>query len=106
MSRVSTRHGTSRSGEVGQAVAELRAALEQPGMRAVLFFCSPSYDLVALGAALREAFACPVIGCTSAGQIAPTGYQRGGITGASLAGEFSALPHLITPLSDCRERAA
>ena len=101
------RQGTSLSTEPGEAVAELRAALDQPGMQAVLLFCSPSYDLGKLGAAIREAFACPVIACTSAGQIGPTGYQRGGITGASLAGEtIRAHPYLIAPLSECRERAA
>ncbi|HYU16816.1 MAG TPA: FIST N-terminal domain-containing protein, partial [Candidatus Acidoferrum sp.] len=80
---------------------------EQPGMQVVLFFCSPSYDLARLGAAIRGAFPCPVIGCTSAGQLGPGGYQRGGIVAASLASsELAVRPHLIAPLSECRERAA
>ncbi len=106
MSRLSTRRGASLAPDPAQAVKELRAAIDQPEMRVVLFFCSSSYDLGKLGAALRSAFACPVIGCTSAGQIGPTGYQRGGITAASLASdELVVRPHLISPLSECRERA-
>lgn len=107
MSRLSTRHATSQAGQVAEAVAEIRAAVDQPGMQAVLLFCSPSYDLAKLGAAIRDAFPCPVIACTSAGQIGPTGYQRGGITAASLAGgDVVAHPYLITPLSECRAQAA
>ncbi len=107
MSRLSTRHGTSTSPNPVAAVRELRAAIGQPGMRAVLLFCSPSYDLKALGSELREAFPCPVVACTSAGQIGPNGYQRGGITGASLAcDELAVHPYLVSPLSECRERAA
>ena len=107
VSGVRTRLTTSRLAQAEDAVAELRDGLAQPDMRAVLFFCSPSYDLARLGAALRGAFACPVVGCTSAGQIGTAGYERGGITAASLAGaSVVARPYLVTPLSRCRERAA
>ena len=107
MSRLSTLQATSTSADPAAAVRELRAAIDQPGMKAVLFFCSSSYDLKELGSAIRDAFPCPIVGCTSAGQIGPTGYQRGGITAASLScDELIAHPYLITPLSECRERAA
>ncbi len=86
---------------------ELRAAIEQSDMRAVVIFCSPSYDLARLGVAIRAAFQCPVVACTTSGQIGPTGYQRGGIVGASLSSdELVVQPHLISPLSQCRERAS
>ena len=89
-----------------QAVEEVRAAVDQPGMRAVLLFCSPSYDLTALGAAIRGAFSCPVVGCTSAGQIGPIGYQRGGLTATSLASDDLVVrPHLISPLTECQQRS-
>ena len=86
---------------------ELRAAIEQPGLKAVLFFCSSAYDLAALGQAIGRAFPCPIVGCTSAGQSGEQGYQRGGITAVSLASdELEVRPFLISPLTECRERAA
>jgi hypothetical protein len=106
MSRLSTRHGSSVSPDPRQAVEEVRAAIDQRDMRGVLLFCSASYDLAELGAAIRAAFSCPVVGCTSAGQIGPGGYQRSGLTAASIAGDLVVHPHLIAPLSQCRERAA
>jgi hypothetical protein len=105
--RLLTRRATSMAFDPREAVEEVRAAVAQPAMRAVLFFCSPAYDLEELGRALRRAFPCPVVGCTSAGQIGPGGYQRGGLTAASLASdELTVHPYLIAPLSQCRERAA
>ena len=107
MSRLASRLGASRAQDPRAAVEELRAAIEQPGMQIVLLFCSPGYDLDVMGAAIRDAFACPVIGCTSAGQLGPAGYQRGGIAGASLASdELVARPYLVSPLSGVRERVA
>jgi len=106
MARLTTRFGSSHAPDPAVAVAEIRAAVAQPGMRAMLFFCSPAYDLVALGRELRAAFDCEVIGCTSAGQIGPEGYQRGGITAVSLVSqELTVHSHLIAPLSECRPRA-
>jgi hypothetical protein len=105
--RLSVRRSTSTASDPARAIGELRAGLEQPGTRAVLLFCSPSYDLARLGAAIRDAFPCPVVGCTSAGQLGPSGHQRGGIAGASLASDDLAVrSHLIAPLSECHERAA
>jgi hypothetical protein len=41
-----------------------------------------------------------VIGCTSTGQLSTLGFQRGGISGASLTDErLTAIPYLIHPLS-------
>jgi hypothetical protein len=107
MTRLRTRHGASLSPDPACAVQEIRQAIDQPGLAAVILFCSPAYDLERLGRELREAFPCPVIACTSAGQIGLNGYQRGGITAASLASdELEAHPYLISPLSACREHAA
>ena len=46
-----------------------------------------------------------MIGCTTAGQLSEVGFQRGGISGASLASdELSAIPYLIHPLSSLAEQ--
>jgi len=104
--RLTVRRGLTLAEEPRLAVRQLREAIEQPGMAAVVLFCSPSYDLRALGAAVREAFPCPVIGCTTSGQIGPDGYQRGGAVAASLAGgDVSLHLSLIRPLSECHRRA-
>jgi hypothetical protein len=107
MAPVSVRFGTSLASDPAIAVAEVRAAIDQPGLAAVLLFCASTYDLDALGREIRNAFSCPVIGCTSAGQISRSGYQRGGLTAASIATSgLVAHPLLIDPLTECHERAA
>jgi hypothetical protein len=73
----------------------------------VLVFCCAEYDLDALGASLDKAFACPVIGCTTAGQIGPSGYQLGGISALALAGgDLKATQFFMSPLSECQMHAA
>lgn len=87
------------------AVSELARALGGPSS-GVLFFASPSYDSTTLAGALERAFACPVVGCTSSGQLGPTGFQRGGITAVGLSHpELTLTPHLVSPLSASTERA-
>jgi hypothetical protein len=83
-----TRRAASTSPDPRTAARALHAALATPDMALAIFYCSPSYDLAALGAALAEAFGpdAPLIGCTTAGEITPLGYLEGAITGVSLAG--------------------
>jgi len=72
----------------------------------VLFFTSVGYDLEALGGALTEAFDCPTVGCTTAGQIGPGGFVRHGICAvAFFGGVLRATPYLIHPLVDCQDKA-
>ncbi len=67
------------------AVAELYDGLFQEGLECIIFFCSVEYDLKALAAALKQRFGdTPLLGCTTAGEITPVGYQRGTITGFGL----------------------
>jgi hypothetical protein len=89
------------------AVREIAAALPHTASSAVLFFCSPSYDLDRLGRALKDGFACVVAGCTSAGQVGAGGFQHGGLTAVCLtAPELEVTPFLIAPLAAYRERVA
>jgi hypothetical protein len=77
--------GATRSQDPEQAAAELFAALQPIGAQLVVFYCAPSYDREALGEALRRRFgAVPMIGCTTAGEIAPSGYLDGSLTGVAI----------------------
>lgn len=98
--RLSVKKGASAAQDPRQAVNELAEQIQQADAGIVIVFCSTQYDLPALGAALKERFDCPLIGCTSAGEItAATGYQQGGIVGVSLSSpELKAHPRLIHSL--------
>jgi hypothetical protein len=86
--RLSVRQGVSVATDEAEAVRELSAAIFQPDARLNVFYCSPRYDRERLAAALRDAFGDQVlVGCTTAGEIGPTGYTNGGLTGASLASD-------------------
>lgn len=70
------------------AAREFHAAVAQPHMALVVFFCSVHYDLDILASELRHLFAgVQVIGCTTAGEIGPKGYLDRTISGASFPAE-------------------
>jgi hypothetical protein len=97
---------TAQSNEAS-AVAELREQLAPDRASASLLFCSPRYDLEALGREIADNFTTPVAACTTAGQISTTGYVSGGITAVSLhSKELCMRPYLIAPLAACQARAA
>jgi hypothetical protein len=105
--RLMVRQGTSMKTDVQEAVRDLAAQIKQPNTQVCLAFFSDEYDPQQLGSALKKYLPGPVIGCTTAGQISEKGFQRGGISGASLAGkELSAIPYLIHPLSSQTEQVA
>jgi len=71
----------SQASDAWQAADELARQLLHPHLGFVLFFCSASYDLKALGQALQHSFGgIRLVGCTSAGEITPQGYGRNCIT--------------------------
>ena len=73
-----------------QAVKQLRDALYQENMAGVVFFCSDNYDPDILAKALKAHFNCPIVGCTTAGEIGAT-YQQGGIVGISFSSDHFCL---------------
>jgi hypothetical protein len=85
--------GHSCAADPRQAVAEFRAAVAQPHMALVLFFCSSEYDLTVLGEAMARAFeGVQVVGCTTAGEIGPAGCRDHSISGVSFgAADFAAV---------------
>lgn len=101
MSNLSVKKGASFAADPAQAVREVAQAISQPEAAIVILFMSSKYDAAALENALRDVFPCPVIGCTTSGEIASNaGYREGGMVGVSLASPaLHAHPKLIYPLS-------
>lgn len=101
MSALTVKRGSTRHPDPKQAVEELRTIIVQPNARLILLFTSSKYDLAALEDALRGAFDCPVVGCTTSGEIASEGgYLAGSLVGVSLASpNLFVHPRLIAPLS-------
>jgi hypothetical protein len=105
--RLQVKQGTTLATDEEAAAADIRAQIEQSVPFTTLFFCSSTYDLPRLAAALRQAFPGALFGCTSAGQIGPTGFQRGGLTAVSLASsKLTVTPHVMTPLAHASAQAA
>ncbi len=103
--RLKVKQGTSTKSDANEAVCELASQIKQPNTQVCLAFFSDEYDPQQLGQALKEHLPGPVIGCTTAGQLSEVGFQRGGISGASLASdELSVVPYLIHPLSSQTEQ--
>jgi len=84
MSNQTIRTAQSCAPQARQAVQEFHAAVSQPNMELVVFFCSSEYDLDELAAEMRSLFAgIQVVGCTTAGEIGPAGYCSHSVTGVS-----------------------
>lgn len=84
------------------AVRELRDRLDCPNMAVVVFFCSIDYNLEVLGQELKRTFSCPIVGCTTAGEIGPSGYGDHSITAFSLESDkLVVYPNLIPALNEC-----
>ncbi|MDY6987589.1 MAG: FIST N-terminal domain-containing protein [Thermodesulfobacteriota bacterium] len=99
-SRLKVKTGRSVLTNEKEAAQELADAISQPQMKAAIVFCSSRYDLDELASELKKRFSCPLIGCTTAGEISSKGYQDGGITGASLSSpELMVHSYTISPLS-------
>ncbi len=80
--------GVSISMDALTAAKELYDSIFQPDISLCLFYCSPEYDLAQLGSELHRLFGdINIIGCTTAGEITPTGYLQGALTGVSFASE-------------------
>ena len=82
------------------AARDLARQIAQPGAAVTVVFTSPQHDLCTLGEELTRHCPGPVVGCTTAGELTPSGYASGTITGFSLAGtELVAIPIHIAPLA-------
>ena len=101
MSVQNIRMAQSCATEARQAVEEFHAAVVQPNMELVIFFCSSEYDLDVLVAEINRLFAgIQVVGCTTAGEIGPAGYHQHSLSGASFStGSCVAVSGLLDRLS-------
>lgn len=86
MSEQPIRIAQSCASDARQAVSEFHAAVVQPDMELVIFFCSTSYDLEVVAAEMGRLFAgTQVVGCTSAGGFGPQGYRTPSLSGVSFS---------------------
>jgi hypothetical protein len=101
-SRKEVRRAQSQAHDAREEARKFHAAVTQPDMALVIFFCSSAYDLDVVAAETHHLFAgVPVAGCTTAGKIGPTGYCDHTIAGASFpADQFSATVGLIEHLQE------
>ena len=95
------RIAASRAPEPETAARELHAALVREPQALVIVFCSPAYDLDELARALAASFAgTHLVGCTTAGEIAPWGYAEETVTAIGFAAaEFRVALAALEPLS-------
>jgi hypothetical protein len=101
MSIQKIRMAQSSATDARQAVGEFYAAVAQPDMELVIFFCSSQYDLQALAEEINRLFGgVQVVGCTTAGEIGPAGYRSHSLSGVSFpAGSCVAVDGLLEQLS-------
>ena len=79
---------TAQSSAIGARAAarEFHAAVAQPDMALVLFFCSARYDLDELAEEVALLFAgVQVVGCTTAGEFGPAGCRDHSLSGVSFS---------------------
>lgn len=96
------RQAVATSADHAVAAEELYRGLAQPDLALVLLFCSPEYRSDAFARGLRSRFGdALVVGCTSAGEIGPSGYIDNSVCGISFARPaFEAAAVRLGPLHD------
>ncbi|MBF0280965.1 MAG: FIST C-terminal domain-containing protein [Zetaproteobacteria bacterium] len=100
MGALTVKRGVSYLQDSQAAVAEIRDQILQDNMKLVIFFCASTYDLITMGAAIKTAFNCPVIGCTTSGEITPDGFSKQSCTAASIASDkVAAQVHLLPDIN-------
>jgi hypothetical protein len=83
--RLRVEFAKTRERDAARAVAALAGKLSRPVPSLLLLFASPDSDLDSLGEAIADRFPCPVLACTTAGEItAEEGYATGEIVAAAV----------------------
>jgi hypothetical protein len=84
---------------VADIAVQIGARIPDEDLAGVIFFCCADYPPAPLARALGGRFRCPLIGCTSAGEVGNR-YQEGGIVALGLSSRaFRLHSALIDPIS-------
>lgn len=97
------RIASSSTSQASDAVVELAAQLAGQDYAIVVFFSADSFDQPLLADAMRRRFpiGTTLIGCTTAGEIGPAGYQSGSVVAIGFPAEdFSASTALLPRLDE------
>ncbi|MGZ4960731.1 MAG: nitric oxide-sensing protein NosP [Methylomonas sp.] len=94
------RYAQSFALEPTLAVQELYGDLSMPDMAFMIFFCSARYDRSLLSAAIKRQFGdVQTVGCTTAGEIGPSGLLQHSLVGVSFSSRcFQASAGLLRDL--------
>jgi len=84
----------SSARDEAQAISEIKDQLSIDDLAGVIFFCSSIYDLEKITSALNQSFDCPVVGCTTAGEITSR-YLTGSIVALAFSSNSFALHNVI-----------
>jgi hypothetical protein len=96
MSNIKTITAMTSSIDPVIASQELRQQLSDPKIGFVLFYCSSVYALDVLASHMTKAFAeVELVGCTTAGEITPNGYEQHSIVAFGFSAEYFAVSALM-----------
>lgn len=96
------RRSVARAADAPVAALQLCGQLTDPDPAMVLVFSTPEIKSESLAREVTRRFPnCPVIGCTTAGEITPAGYEEGCVTAVSLPrSAFAVAAQAIDGLAD------
>jgi hypothetical protein len=102
MNNINICRGQSCAQDEYQAVQEFYAAVMQKNTELVIFFSSSQYDLNIIAKEINRLFeGVQVVGCTTAGEIGPSGYCLHSLTGVSFSSDsFITADGLLEHLSN------
>ncbi len=94
------RRGHASADDLPAAMDTLATQIGKGDLSFVVLFVSPEADIQQVAGLAQSEFTCPVIGCTTAGEISPDGYTEGEIIGIGFsASHFAARFELIRRLN-------
>nr|MBL0710315.1 GfdT protein [Colwellia sp.] len=102
MTDIKTIVAVSKSIDVLEASKEIQQQLNHPDIKFVLFYCSVAYRLDELAAAMTKTLKdVDIVGCTTAGEITPEGYEQGSVLAIGFSQKyFSISAKIIESMDD------